>query len=48
MKFDWVPPIPLDAPRVPAFPLHALSSRCREYVAAVAEAMQVPVDLWPP
>jgi len=32
-------------PRVPAFPLACAVEPLREYVAAVAEAMQVPVDL---
>ena len=41
----WEPPIPFDVYQVPPFPLACLPSPLREYVAAVAEATQVPADM---
>ena len=38
-------PIPLDAMTVPAFPVDALPEDIREYVLAVAESTQTPVDV---
>jgi replicative DNA helicase len=39
------PPAPLDRPTLPCFPVDALPSQLREFVSAIAEAVQVPVDL---
>jgi replicative DNA helicase len=42
---SWEPPVSFDAHQVPAFPLTCLPSPLREYVGALAEATQVPVDM---
>lgn len=43
---DWKPPIPLDpVTRPPVFPAHRLPPWLNEYVVAVADYLQVPVDL---
>jgi len=41
----WDEPIPLDGYQVPAFPVDALPKAIREYVLAVSESTQTPVDL---
>lgn len=39
------PPIPLDGMKVPEFPVDALPADVRDYVLAVSESTQTPVDL---
>jgi hypothetical protein len=41
----WDPPLSLDDPDLPAFPVDALAAWQRPYVAALAEATQTPPDL---
>jgi hypothetical protein len=45
MITEWPTPIPLAAPSVPPFPLHALPLNLRLYAEELAEAAQVPPDL---
>jgi hypothetical protein len=42
---EWEPPSPLDSMDVPKFPVACLPSPLREFVVAVAETTQVPVDM---
>ena len=42
---EWQPPVPLAGGPRPAFPVKALPRVVREWVEAVAESVQVPVDL---
>jgi len=41
----WEPPLPLDDYQVPAFPFELLPTPLSAYVAALAEATQVPADM---
>lgn len=41
----WEQPIPFEIPILPPFPLDALSSKIKDYVLAVAESTQTPVDM---
>lgn len=42
---EWERPIPFEQVELPEFPVEALPERARRYVEAVAEALQVPVDM---
>ncbi|MGB8298222.1 MAG: DUF3987 domain-containing protein [Polyangia bacterium] len=42
---DWEPPVGLEAGRLPEFPIASLPAPLAEYAAAVATAVQVPVDM---
>ena len=42
---DWEPPTPFMKYEVPAFPTQALPGIMRDYVLAVSESLQVPVDM---
>ena len=42
---EWERPIPFEQVELPEFPVEALPERARGYVEAVAEALQVPVDM---
>lgn len=44
-KIQWEQPIPFDSYNVPVFPVEALPKDIKEYVSAVAESTQTPVDL---
>ena len=41
----WFPPLPLDMPKLPAFPTDVLPSILRDFVVALALATQTPPDL---
>ena len=41
----WSTPIPLDSVKLPVFPVKALPRPLREWVTAVAESTQTPVDM---
>jgi len=45
MNEIWPKPIPLDRLERPPYPVNALPQVIRDYVVAVAESLQVPVDL---
>jgi len=42
---DWEPPVGLEGGALPEFPIAALPAPLAEYAAAVAKAVQVPVDM---
>ena len=44
-EFQWEHPIPFDSFNVPTFPVETLPTAIKEYVTAVAESTQTPVDL---
>ena len=44
-EFQWEQPIPFDSFNVPIFPVETLPTAIKEYVTAVAESTQTPVDL---
>ena len=44
-EIKWEQPIPFDSYNVPIFPVDTLPTGIREYVTAVAESTQTPVDL---
>ena len=44
-EIKWEQPIPFDSYNVPTFPVDTLPTGIREYVTAVAESTQTPVDL---
>lgn len=44
-EIEWEQPIPFDSIHVPTFPVEALPTGIKEYVSAVAESTQTPVDL---
>lgn len=44
-EFQWEQPIPFDSFNVPTFPVETLPMAIKEYVTAVAESTQTPVDL---
>lgn len=41
----WAPPLSIDRPSVPVFPVHVLPEPLRSWCIATAEATQTPVDL---
>jgi len=41
----WKPPIPFNVVKMPPFPVDALPNTLKDYVLAVAEATQTPVDM---
>lgn len=41
----WEQPIPFEIPILPPFPVDALPSKVKDYVLAVAESTQTPVDM---
>ena len=41
----WDKPIPLEKPSLPPFPIDALPSTIKDYVVAVSESTQTPVDM---
>ena len=41
----WEQVVPFDMPNVPQFPTYALPSKIKDYVLAVAESTQTPVDM---
>lgn len=42
---DWTKPLPFDEIQLPPFPAHVLPKPIRDYVMAVAEFTQTPVDM---
>lgn len=42
---SWEQPIPFGTPILPQFPVEALPNRVKDYVVAVAESTQTPVDM---
>ncbi|MDR1703176.1 MAG: DUF3987 domain-containing protein [Clostridiales bacterium] len=42
---EWEPPIPFDNVTVPAFPVECFPPQLKDYVLAVSEATQTPVDM---
>lgn len=41
----WDKPVPFDEPNLPTFPVHTLPDTVRDYVTALAESTQTPVDM---
>ena len=41
----WDKPVPFDERNLPTFPVHTLPDTVRDYVTALAESMQTPVDM---
>lgn len=41
----WDKPVPFDEPNLPTFPIHTLPDTVRDYVTALAESTQTPVDM---
>ncbi|MBR0535871.1 MAG: DUF3987 domain-containing protein [Clostridia bacterium] len=44
-KVEWEVPIPLEKPLLPSFPVDALPPIIRDFVVAVSESTQTPVDM---
>lgn len=44
-EIKWDTPIPFEKPTLPTFPINALPKIIRDYVVAVAETTQTPVDM---
>lgn len=42
---EWTEPLPFDEVKLPVFPVHVLPKAIRDYVLAVAEFTQTPVDM---
>lgn len=45
IEIKWDTPIPFEKPTLPTFPIDALPKIIRDYVVAVAETTQTPVDM---
>ncbi|MGN0487873.1 MAG: DUF3987 domain-containing protein [Ruminococcus sp.] len=41
----WDKPVPFEEPNLPTFPVHTLPDTVRDYVTALAESTQIPVDM---
>lgn len=41
----WDKPVPFEEPNLPTFPVHTLPDTVRDYVTALAESTQTPVDM---
>lgn len=44
-QMEWESPIPFDSVDLPKFPVYCLPADIKDYVAAIAEATQTPVDM---